>query len=145
MISSKRVVWLLVAGAIVAALLLWRADDSPSSTTAPAPVTAAPAAPSGTSPAPAPLPVLPAVASAPAEEPAPVAVDPPAPPAPPLPLAPGVEPIQDQKTIDFSSGKAVVKEDEAEKAAIEAALKEIEEAVKGVTFGPNSGPAELKN
>jgi hypothetical protein len=42
--------------------------------------------------------------------------------------------IQDGKTIDYSSGKPVVKDTEKEKAAIEKAVKEMDEAAKGVTF-----------
>ena len=42
--------------------------------------------------------------------------------------------IQDGKTIDFSSGKPVVKDTAKEKALIEKAAKEMAEAAKGVTF-----------
>lgn len=38
------------------------------------------------------------------------------------------------KTIDFSGGKPVVKDTPADRAALEAGLKEIEEATKNVTF-----------
>lgn len=44
--------------------------------------------------------------------------------------------IQDGKTIDFSSGKPVVKDSVEQKAIIDAAVKEMDEAVKDVTFGP---------
>lgn len=40
------------------------------------------------------------------------------------------------QTIDFSSGKAVVKDTAADKAALEAGLKDIADATKDVTFGP---------
>jgi hypothetical protein len=47
--------------------------------------------------------------------------------------------IQDGKTIDFSSGRAVVKDSAKEKAAIDKAVKEMEEASKAVSF---SSPAQ---
>jgi hypothetical protein len=53
-------------------------------------------------------------------------------PASPMPLVA----IQDGKTIDFSSGKPVVKNDEDEKAIIAAAVKEMDAASKGVIFSP---------
>lgn len=52
---------------------------------------------------------------------------------PPAPVA-----IQDGKTIDFSSGKPVVKDSAKEKAIIDAAVKEMEEASKTVTFAPTA-------
>jgi len=42
----------------------------------------------------------------------------------------------DGQTIDFSSGRPVVKDSAADQAAIEQATREMAEAVKGVTFGP---------
>jgi hypothetical protein len=48
-------------------------------------------------------------------------------------------PIQDGKTIDFSSGKPVVRDSAADKAAMDAAVKEIDAASKDVTF-----PADAK-
>jgi hypothetical protein len=42
--------------------------------------------------------------------------------------------IQDGKTIDFSSGKPVVKDTAKEKASIDKSVKEMEEATKGVSF-----------
>jgi hypothetical protein len=50
--------------------------------------------------------------------------------------------IQDGKTIDYSSGKPVVKDTEKEKAAIEKAVKEMDEAAKGVTFRSPQPPAK---
>jgi hypothetical protein len=44
--------------------------------------------------------------------------------------------IQDEKTIDFSSGKPVVKDSAEEKAIIERSVKEMNEAAAGITFGP---------
>lgn len=42
--------------------------------------------------------------------------------------------IQDQATIDFSSGRPVVKDSDKEKAIIDAAVKEMDDAVKNVVF-----------
>ncbi len=44
--------------------------------------------------------------------------------------------IQDGKTLDFSSGKPVLKDSAEEKAIIEQSVKEMNEAAAGVTFGP---------
>lgn len=49
--------------------------------------------------------------------------------------------IQDGKAIDFSSGKPVVKDTAKEKASIDKAVKEMDEASQGVTF---SSPAPKK-
>ena len=46
--------------------------------------------------------------------------------------------IQEGKTIDFSSGAAVVKDDAKQKAAIDKAVKEMESAAADVTFGPTA-------
>ena len=51
--------------------------------------------------------------------------------------------IQDGKTIDFSSGLPIVKDDAKQKAAIEKSVKEMELAAKGVTFPPKA-PGEKK-
>jgi hypothetical protein len=48
--------------------------------------------------------------------------------------------IQDEKTIDFSSGKPVVKDSAEEKAIIANSVKEMNEAAAGVTFGPAPKP-----
>lgn len=50
----------------------------------------------------------------------------------------------DGKTIDFSSGQAVIKDSPEDRAAIEAALKEMEEARKEVTFPPRPAPAPAR-
>lgn len=42
--------------------------------------------------------------------------------------------IQDRKTIDFSSGQPVVKDSANEQAIIDAAVKEMDDAMKDVTF-----------
>ncbi len=45
--------------------------------------------------------------------------------------------IQDGKTIDFSSGAPVVRDNAQEKEIIDRALKEMEEAAANITFGPS--------
>jgi hypothetical protein len=45
-------------------------------------------------------------------------------------------PIQDGKTIDFSSGQPVVRDDAKEKARLEQAVKEIDAAAGNITFAP---------
>jgi hypothetical protein len=45
-----------------------------------------------------------------------------------------VTPIVDGTAIDFSSGKAVVGTSAADKASMDAAVKQIDDAAKGVTF-----------
>lgn len=62
--------------------------------------------------------------------PAPVAAQPAA-PAEPVDLT-----QHDRQTIDFSSGRPVVRDTPADRAAIDAALKDIAAATKDVTFGP---------
>ena len=53
--------------------------------------------------------------------------------------------IQDGKTIDFSSGKPVVKDTAKEKASIDKSVKEMEEATKGVSFSsPTPKKTETK-
>jgi hypothetical protein len=47
----------------------------------------------------------------------------------------------DGKTIDFSSGQPVVKDSPEDQAAIQAALKDMDEAAKDVTFeAPKKNP-----
>ena len=58
-----------------------------------------------------------------------------------------VEPVDltkhDGQTIDFSSGQAVVKDTPEDRAALEAATKEIAEASKGITFeAPRKKPEQ---
>lgn len=48
--------------------------------------------------------------------------------------------IPDGKTIDFSSGRAVVKDSPEDRAKIAKALKEMEEAARTVTFDPLPAP-----
>jgi hypothetical protein len=63
------------------------------------------------------------------------------------PLAPEAKPFvplggpNEAKTIDFSSGRPLVKETPEDKAALAAGLKEIEEATKDVTFEAEKKPA----
>ncbi|HEY5229223.1 MAG TPA: hypothetical protein VIJ19_11825 [Opitutaceae bacterium] len=52
-----------------------------------------------------------------------------------------VTPIVDNATIDFSSGKPTMTSSAADKAAIDAAVKQIDEATKSVTF-PADTPAK---
>ena len=54
-------------------------------------------------------------------------------------------PIQDNKTIDFSSGQPVVKESAPEKAIIDAAAKDMADATKNIRFEPTAPPAETKS
>jgi hypothetical protein len=49
--------------------------------------------------------------------------------------------IQDGRTIDFSSGRPEVRDTSEDRAAIKAAVMEIDAAVKNVTFAP-IGPAD---
>lgn len=51
-----------------------------------------------------------------------------------------VVPIQDGKTIDFSDGTAVVRDGAADKAAIDAAVKQMDAASKDVTFPAEPAP-----
>ena len=50
--------------------------------------------------------------------------------------------IQDGKTIDFSSGKPVLKDSPEEKALIARSVKEMEAAAQQVTFGPAAQQAK---
>ena len=49
-------------------------------------------------------------------------------------------PIPDGATIDFSSGKPVVRADVGEKAIIDAAVKDMNEAAKNIRFEPLAPP-----
>ncbi len=48
--------------------------------------------------------------------------------------------IRDRATIDFSSGQPVVRDDAGEKAIIDSAVNEINEAAKNITFEPLPPP-----
>jgi hypothetical protein len=51
-----------------------------------------------------------------------------------------VVPIEDGKTLDFSNGSAVVKDSAADKAAVAAAVKDMDAASKDVSFPANAPP-----
>ncbi len=51
-------------------------------------------------------------------------------------------PIQDGRTIDFSNGSPVVANSAADKAALDAGVKAIDEAEKNVTFPAQPTPAK---
>jgi hypothetical protein len=62
------------------------------------------------------------------------------PPAGPGPVPAPVDLTQhDGQTVDFSTGRPVVKDSAEDRAAIARAKQEMDEAVKGVTFGPPAG------
>lgn len=61
---------------------------------------------------------------------------------PPLPAEPVA--IQDRKTIDFSSGRPVVKDSAQDRAIIDAAVKEMDEAAKNVRFDPTAPQPPVK-
>jgi len=58
------------------------------------------------------------------------------------PGAPAPIPIRDGSTIDFSGGSPVVGNSAADKAALEAGVRAIDEAQKGVTFPAQPTPAK---
>jgi hypothetical protein len=66
-------------------------------------------------------------------------------PSPPAPaeaaLPPPFVPIEDGKTIDFSGGRAEVRDTPEDRAAMEHALREMEAAAKDITFGPIRSPS----
>ncbi len=49
---------------------------------------------------------------------------------------PALVTIQDRATIDFSTGQPVMRDDAAEQALIDAALKDIDAAAKAIKFPP---------
>ncbi|HZZ19573.1 MAG TPA: hypothetical protein VFE25_09395 [Opitutaceae bacterium] len=51
-----------------------------------------------------------------------------------------VTPIVDGTAIDFSSGKPVVTATDADKASMDAAVKQIDDAAKSVTFKADPAP-----
>lgn len=57
------------------------------------------------------------------------------------PAEPEIAPIEDRTTIDFSSGAPAYRDDGDEQAIMDAALKEMEEALDGMTFGPSDESA----
>lgn len=67
-----------------------------------------------------------------------------APAATPTPNPPVDLEKHDAKTIDFSSGKPIVKDTAADQAALQQGLKDIEEATRGVAFDPPKQEAPKK-
>lgn len=55
-----------------------------------------------------------------------------------------VVPIQDGKTMDFSSGRAVVKNDPADEAALQKSVAEMNAAAGNVTFSPRGNQTTRK-
>ncbi len=51
-----------------------------------------------------------------------------------------VVPLQDGKTVDFSGGRPVIRDGAADKAAMDAAVREMDEAGKAVTFPADPPP-----
>ena len=84
-----------------------------------------------------------ALATQPQPDPEPPPTPPPPPPAaglfPPAPPLPPVA-IQDHVTLDFSSGIVQQSDTAADQAALDAALKEMDEATKNVTFPAAPAP-----
>jgi hypothetical protein len=61
--------------------------------------------------------------------------------SPPNPA--GIVPIEEGKTIDFSSGQPVIKDEAADRAAVGKAQREMDEAAANITFAPTKpAPAE---
>ena len=125
---KDRRVWTLIVAAllVLGAIYLLRRG---SSATKPAPVAAQPATPATSAATPP--------TATPVAQPAPVA-------ASPMVQAGShgeLVPIQDGKTIDMSSGRAVVKDDAKSRTAIAQGVKEMEDAAASVTFGPRPAPA----
>lgn len=93
-------------------------------------------------PAPTPSPARPTLPPPPAPTTQSVPAQPDLMLAQPLATKTGPFAIEDGKTIDFSTGMPLVKETAKDKAIMDRAAKELEEAVRGVTFGsPTAAPA----
>lgn len=119
---KRRALWFFIAFALLAlAAAYWWPNQAPPVTAPGAAATIAP--PAVAVPAATPTAAAAASTAAKAKQPKPEVA------------------IQDGKTIDFSSGVAVVKDDAKQKAAIDKSVKEMESAAKDVTFGP---PAQQK-
>lgn len=160
---QKRHLWLILVITIGVVLGFWwsrrSASTNPLVAQPPKPTPrvstpAAPAAPIVAKPAerpssrlvtPVAAPVVSTPATRPQEQPAPGKVIEPLAPAPTAvaaaqpPAKPEVK-IEENQTIDFSGGEAVTKNSAEEKAIIAKAVKEMDDAVKNITFGP-IGPA----
>jgi hypothetical protein len=129
---KDRTVWTLIVAAllVLGAIYILRRGGT---ATKPAPVATRPVVPATSAATP---PVAPLVASPPA-------------PSAGLMVQAGphgeLVPIQDGKTIDMSSGRAVVKDDARSRTAIAQGVKEMEDAANSVKFGPRpAAPAEKK-
>jgi hypothetical protein len=64
--------------------------------------------------------------------------------APSRHAAPAPVPIQDGKTIDFSSGSPVVKDSAADKASLDRTVQEMDAASRTVTFSAAPTPTPAK-
>jgi hypothetical protein len=109
---KKPALWLILAVAAFAIGLAFKLRRPP---TPPAPVTAKPAP---FRPPPSASPFSPPPNQAAAPKPKPFVA------------------IEDGKTLDFSSGAPILKDTAQEKAIIDKSLKEMEDALKNVSFGP---------
>ena len=118
----QKCVWLWLLGTAVAIVGIYFATRPDSLAPTPIPAVA--------QPGPAAAPPAPVAASSPSAVPTPAGT-------PPAATVPPVG-IQDRKTIDFSSGQPVVRDSTADQAAMDAALKEMNEAAKDVTFKPEA-------
>jgi hypothetical protein len=58
--------------------------------------------------------------------------------------SPGPVPIQDGKTLNFSNGSAQVGNSDADRAALDAGVREIDEATKNITFSAQPTPTPAK-
>ena len=58
------------------------------------------------------------------------------------PAAPAPVPIQDGRTIDFSNGSPVISNAAADKAALDAGVRAIDEATRNITFPAQPTPAK---
>ncbi len=132
--KSRRALWAFVAVATLAlAAAYWWRNQPPVPTAAhPAPIVVSPRP---AAPVVAPPPAAASAANTTAAQLAatlPVVLE----AAPPVKKAKLEVAIQDGKTIDFSSGVAVVKDDAKQKAVIDKAVAEMESALRSVTFAP---------
>ncbi|PTX98441.1 hypothetical protein [Opitutus sp. ER46] len=121
------IVFLIAAGLVVFGVWLKRRGVAPR-VAPPGPAPTAPATPAAE-----PLTTPPSTVAAPA--PAATSSSPPASAPAPAAAKPEV-PIQDAATIDFSTGKPVVRDTPQEKAAINRAVEQMNAAAANVTFSP---------
>jgi hypothetical protein len=119
--APKEIVVLIVLLLLAMASVLWYVIDRRARQHAAPPVAVQPSGP-----APQPSAAAPDSRVSPGQPPTPAPA-----PASPVDLA-----KHDGQTIDFSSGQPVVKQSAADKAALDAGLKDIADATKDVTFDP---------